>query len=121
MPLELTVDAVGTVTAAGAVVGAAGTAIPLAFASVSWNGVMQSGTHNVATAYNSATKRYEITITGVAYDRLQFTALAVKSGYSNSMSFLNTDSANGKLLVDVRDVNGNLKQDDFGVVVFQHH
>lgn len=111
----------GTVTAAGAVIGASGSAIPLAFASVGANGAKQTGTSNVSSAYNAATKRYEITIPGVNYDRLSYTALATRSGYSTGMFFLNTDSAAGKLLVDVRDVNGNLNQADFGVVVFEHH
>jgi len=122
MPVaELTVASDGTVTAAGPVVGASGSAIPLAFASVSFDGTKQSGTSNITTTYDKSSKRYVLTITGVNYDRLSHTAVANKSGYSGAMSFLNVDSLNGKLIVDTRDVNGKLIQDDFTVVVFKAH
>jgi hypothetical protein len=79
---------------------------------------MQSGSSNFSTNYNTNTKRYEITIAGVNYDRLQYVAVANPSGWGNKMSFINTDSLNGKLVIDVRDANGNLIQNDFAVVVF---
>ena len=122
MPVEFSVEADGTMTAAGQVVGAYGSTIPLAFVSVSFDGTKQSGTSNVTTFFNKTTKRYEITIKGVTYNRLQYTAVATMSGYNNKIWIINTDdSPNGKLLVDLRDVNGNLGQADFQVVLFKAH
>ena len=122
MPVEFSVEADGTMTAAGPIYGAYGSSIPLAFVSVSIDGTKQSGTSNVKTAYNKATKRYEITINGVNFNRLQHTAIATMSGWNGKPLFINTDDApGGKLLVDLRDMNGNLGQADFQVVVFKTH
>jgi hypothetical protein len=122
MPVEFTVEADGTMTAAGPIYGASGSAIPLAFVSVSIDGTKQSGTTNVTTAFNKTTKRYEITIAGVRIARTQHTALATMSGWNGKPLLINTDdSSNGKLLVDLRDLNGNLAQADFQVAIFKAH
>ena len=122
MPVEFSVEADGTMTAAGPIVGASGSTIPLAFVSVSFDGTKQSGTSNVTTFFNKTTKRYEITIKGVTYKRLQYTVVATMSGYNNKIWIINTDdSPNGKLMVDLRDMNGNLGQADFQVVLFKAH
>lgn len=122
MPVEFSVEADGTMTAAGPIYGASGSSIPLAFVSVSIDGSKQSGTTNVTTAYNKTTKRYEITIAGMRFSRVQHTAVATMSGWNGKPLLINTDdSPNGKLLVDLRDLNGNLGQADFQVVVFKAH
>ena len=94
MPVaELTVASDGTVTAAGPVVGASGSAIPLAFASVSFDGTKQSGTSNITTTYDKSSKRYVLTITGVNYDRLSHTAVANKSAICAASERASTDTA----------------------------
>jgi len=122
MPVEFCVEADGTMTAAGPIYGACGSAIPLAFVSVSYDGTKQSGTTNVTTFFNKTTRTYEMTLSGVKFNRLQYTAVATVSGWNGRPLLINTDdSADGKLLVDLRDMNGALGQADFQVVVFKTH
>jgi hypothetical protein len=120
MPVEFSVEADGTMTAAGAIYGANGSLMPLAFASVSFDGSKQSGTSNLRTTYNRTTRTYEISLDGIHFNRTQYTAIASVSGWNGRPLFINTDdSADGKLLVDLRDINGSLGQADFQVVVFK--
>ena len=122
MPVEFSVEADGTMTAAGAVYGAYGSSLPLAFVSVSFDGTKQSGTSNIRTTYNRTTRTYEIALDGLHFNRAQYTAIATVSGWNGRPLFINTDdSADGKLLVDLRDINGSLGQADFQVVVFKAH
>jgi hypothetical protein len=102
--------------------------IPIAFASVSYDGTMQSGTSNVTTDYNSSTGLYELKIAGVCFLRTSYTTVATVSGYNGFPAgalFVNTDDdghyckQTGKLNVGLRDVDGNLEQADFQVVVFK--
>jgi hypothetical protein len=104
--------------------------VPLAFASVSYDGTKQSGTSNITTSYNSSTGLYEMKITGVCFLRTSYTTVATVSGYNGfpkGALFVNTDDdgdfchATGDLIVGLRDVNGNLTQADFQVVVFKTH
>jgi len=98
-------------------------AIPLAFASVAATGAMQSGTANITSAYNSTTGLYEFVIKGTNFVRTNFTTVASVSGYNGfpqGALFVNTDDdGQGKLVVGLRDINGNLHQADFQVVVFR--
>ncbi len=120
MPVEFRVDE--TITAAGTTYRVNGSSIPLAFVNVSFDGSKQSGTSNVTTTYNKTTRTYEITLGGVNFDRIQYTAIASVSGWNGRPLFINTDdSADGKLLVDLRDIHGALGQADFQVVVFKAH
>lgn len=109
-----------TIIAPGAIKSADGSSIPIAFVSVSADGSKQSGTSNVRTTYNKTTRTYEITLNGVQFNRTKYTALATVSGWNGRPLFINTDdSADGKLLVDLRDVHGALGQADFQVAVFK--
>ena len=101
---------------------------PIAFASVASTGAKQSGTANVTTDYNSTTGLYELKITGVCFLRTSYTTVATVSGYNgfpDGALFVNTDDdgdfchSTGKLIVGLRDVNGNLQKADFQVVVFK--
>jgi hypothetical protein len=103
---------------------------PIAFASVSFDGTKQSGTSNIKTSYNSATGLYQMKIAGVCFLRTSYTAVATVSGYNGfpqGALFVNTDDdgdfchATGDMVVGLRDVNGNLTQADFQVVVFKSH
>jgi hypothetical protein len=100
-------------------------AIPLAFASVSFDGTTQSATANITSSYNSTTGLYEFTIKNTNFARTNFTTVATVSGYNGfpqGALFVNTDdNGAGKLIVGLRDVNGNLHQADFQVVVFRTH
>lgn len=96
-----------------------GSGIPIAFASVSYDGTEQSGTSNVTTDYNSTTGLYELKIARVCFLRTSYTTVATVSGYNgfpNGALFVNTDDdghyckQTGKLVVGLRDVNGNLQQ-----------
>jgi hypothetical protein len=97
--------------------------IPIAFASVSGiDGTLQSGTSNVTSSYDSSTGLYQITISGVCFDRLTYTTVATVSGYNGwpvGALFVNTNSGNCALTVQLTDVNGTLEQADFQVVVFK--
>jgi hypothetical protein len=97
--------------------------IPIAFASVSGiDGALQSGTSNVTSSYDSSTGLYRIKISGVCFDRLEYTTVATVSGYNGwpiGALFVNTNSGNCALTVQLTDVNGNLEQADFQVVVFK--
>lgn len=122
MAVEFSVEAPDAITAAGAIHDANGSSIPLAFVSVSADGSRQSGTSNVRTTYNKTTRTYEVTLDGVQFNRTRYTALATVSGWNGRPLFINTDdSADGKLLVDLRDVHGALGQADFQVAVFKAH
>jgi hypothetical protein len=101
---------------------------PIAFASVASVGTKQSGTSNIRADYNSTTGLYELKITGVCFLRTSYTTVATVSGYNgfpDGALFVNTDDdgdfchATGKLIVGLRDVNGNLEKADFQVVVFK--
>ena len=120
MAVASSVEAPNTVPAAGAVHTGDGSSIPIAFVSVSADGSKQSGTSNVRTTYNKTTRTYEITLDGVRFNRTKYTALATVSGWNGRPLFINTDdSADGKLLVDLRDVHGALGQADFQLAVFK--
>jgi hypothetical protein len=118
-----------TLTMASAAFAADGSQIPIAFASISAiGGTVQSGTTNVTSTLNSSTGLFEIGITGVCFDRQNYTVVATVSGYNtwpNGAAFINTNDdgdschATGKLYVQLLDVNGNLVQDDFQFVVFK--
>jgi hypothetical protein len=116
-----TVKTSGSVQASGPVIGPYGAAVPLAFASVSAWGTVQSGTSNVTAAYNSTTKKYEITISGVSFSRVNYTAIATVSGSVGLRGTTVDDDSSGHLVVGIWDVSGNTRQEDFTVVVFQHH
>ena len=103
---------------------------PIAFASVSFDGTKQSGTSNITTSYNSTTGLYQMKIAGVCFLRTSYTTVATVSGYNGfpqGALFVNTDDdgdfchATGHLVVGLRDINGNLTQADFQVVVFKSH
>ena len=105
-----------------------GSGIPIAFASVSYDGTKQSGTSNVTTDYDSSTGLYELKIAGVCFLQTSYTTVATVSGYNgfpNGALFVNTDDdgnfchSTGKLIVGLRDIGGDLKQADFQVVVFK--
>ena len=122
MPVDFSVEGGGTMTAEAPTYEAYGSAIPLAFASISCDGHKQSGTSNVAVVFNKTTRTYEITLSGVQFNRMQYTAVATVSGWNGRPLLINTDdSADGKLLVDLRDANGALGQADFQFVVFKAH
>lgn len=115
-------------SATGSAFAAHNSQIPIAFASVSYDGTLQSGTTNVTTSYNSSTGLYQIKITGVCFVRTNFSTVATVSGYNGwpqGALFVNTDDdgnychSTGDLVVGLRDVNGNLTQADFQVVVFK--
>ncbi|MGA3195702.1 MAG: hypothetical protein ABSD39_11930 [Terriglobales bacterium] len=120
---------VTTLAMAGSAFAANGSQIPIAYASISAiGGTVQTGTSNVTSTYNTSTGMFEITIKGVCYDRLNYTVVATVSGFNgwpNGAAFVNTDDdgdschKNGNLYVSLRDVNGNLVQDDFQIVVFK--
>jgi hypothetical protein len=122
MPVEFSVEADGTMTAAGAIYGANGSSMPVAFVSVASGGSRQSGTSNVRTIYNPTTKIYQISLDGIRFNRTQYTAIATVSGWNARPLLINTDdSADGKLLVDLPDINRSLGQADFQVAVFKAH
>jgi hypothetical protein len=109
---------------------AGGTGDPLAFASVASIGTKQSGTSNITPDYNSTTGLYELKIAGVCFVRTSYTTVATVSGYNGfpeGALFVNTDDdghrckATGKLIVGLRDINGNLQKADFQVAVFRAH
>jgi len=122
MPVDFSVEGGGTMTAEAPMYEAYGSAIPMAFASISYDGHKQSGTSNVAVFFNKTTRTYEITLSGVKFNRTQYTAVATVSGWNGRPLLINTDdSVDGKLLVDLRDANGALGQADFQFVVFKTH
>jgi hypothetical protein len=105
-----------------------GSRIPIAFASVSYDGSKQSGTSNVTSSYNSQTGLYQLKIAGICFLRTSYTTVATVSGYNGFTQgalFVNTDDGGhychetGDLIVGLRDVNGTLEKADFQVVVFQ--
>lgn len=106
-----------------------GSQLPIAYASISAiGGTVQSGTTNVSSTLNSSTGLFEITIKDVCFDRQNYTTVATVSGYNGwptGAAFINTNDdgdschATGKLYVQLLDVNGNIVQDDFQIVVFQ--
>jgi hypothetical protein len=118
-----------TLTIASNASAANGSQVPIAFASISAiGGTVQSGTTNVSSTYNSSTGLFEITIAGVCFDRQDYTTVATVSGYNGwptGAAFINTNDdgdschATGKLYVQLLDVEGNLVQDDFQIVVFK--
>jgi hypothetical protein len=102
--------------------------LPVAIASVSYDGTLQSGTSNITSSYNSQTGLYELKIAGVCFLRTSYTTVATVSGYNGwpqGALFVNTDDdgdychKTGDLIVGLRDVNGSLIQADFQVVVFK--
>ncbi len=115
-------------TVAGSAFAAHNSQIPVAFASVSYDGTLQSGTSNVTSSYNSSTGLYQIQITNVCFVRTNYSTVASVSGYNGwpkGALFVNTDDdghfckQTGALVVGLRDVNGDLQQADFQVVVFK--
>ncbi len=118
-----------TLTIAGNAFAANNSQIPIAFASISAiGGALQSGTSNVSSTLNSSTGLFEITIKDVCFDRLNYTVVATVSGYNgwpSGAAFINTNDdgdsclSTGKLYVQLLDVNGNVVQDDFQIVVFK--
>jgi hypothetical protein len=118
-----------TLTLAGNTFAGSSSTSPIAFASISAiDGTVQSGTPNVTSTLNTSTGLFEITITNVCFDRLDYTVVATVSGYNGwptGAAFINTnddgDSCHltGKLYVQLLDVNGNIVQDDFQIVVFK--
>ena len=110
----------GTVNAAGPVIGAAGSGIPIAFATVKSDGTWVSGTSNCTTIWNSSNSWYEITISGVNYTGWGFSAIATLFGYPGYPATISTDAANNKLLVYIHDAGGNQRQAHFSVAVFQY-
>jgi hypothetical protein len=118
-----------TLTLAGNTFAASNELNPVAFASISAiGGVVQTGTPNVTSTLNTSTGLFEITITGVCFDRLDYTVVATVSGYNgwpNGAAFINTNDdgdschSTGKLYVQLLDVDGNIVADDFQIVVFK--
>jgi len=109
----------GTLTSSGLIIGASGSSLPLAYASVGFAADKQSGTSNISVVWNSTAKHYELTIAGVTYDRAKYTAIITLS--AAGPRFCGNDSANGNLVVQIWDTQGNPVQADFQVVIFQAH
>jgi len=118
-----------TLSSSGNAFAANGSQIPIAFASISAiGGAVQSGTSNVSSTLNTSTGLFEITITGVCFDRQDYTVVATVSGYNGwpkGAAFVNTNDdgdschSTGKLYVQLLDVDGDVVQDDFQLVVFK--
>lgn len=77
---------------------------PRAFAFINTDGTKASGTSNVSSLWNAASKWYEITITGESYFFTSFATLVTPSAICTD-AIARTDSFGGKLLVRIWDVS----------------
>ena len=93
---------------------------PIAFAYISSNGTVNSGSGNVSVSYDNGIGRYIITITGESYFFSNYVTVVTPSGgFSGNVSEINTSSSGGNLLVYLRDDAGNAIQENFQFVTFK--
>jgi hypothetical protein len=89
--------------------------LPIAYGNVSASGFINSGSGNFTVTYNTASKWYEIAISGENYFYTNYTTVVTPLG----MSIAVTSSVSGRLLVEFYTIGGLLKQDGFSFVVYK--
>jgi hypothetical protein len=99
--------------------GVATAATPIAYGVVNSSGTLVSGTSNVTASFDSANKRYLVTIAGETYSNTGFATFVTPSASSTVPLFPTTSALNGQLLVRVWNLAGNPAQSAFSFVTYK--
>jgi hypothetical protein len=89
---------------------------PVAFGTILTNGQKASGTNNWSSTYNSALRRYEVTINGENYYYLNYASSITPTG---DVRHCRSSSVSGKLLVYCTDPSGVAAQSRFSFSVYK--
>jgi hypothetical protein len=98
--------------------GLPGRATPVAFGAVSAGGASTAASPNIASSWDAANTRYEITITAENYTSGNYIAV-VTSANAGAPVIASTDSVNGHLLVYFSNLAGSHVQAPFSFVVYK--
>ena len=90
----------------------------IAFGSIKEDGMIHSGSSNLQCSWDPVFKDYTITIPNVSYDYKDFSTLITPTSSTVYSSY--TRSKNNKLLVTLRDLNGDKIEGSFSFVTHQH-
>ena len=96
--------------------GTSNRATPIAYAFISKNGSVASGTPNVSSTWNAVGKLYEITISGENYYYSSYVTVVTPCGGAYVTS---TGSSSPKLIVKIYDLTGSLVQGYFQFVTYK--
>jgi hypothetical protein len=99
--------------------GVANQATPIAYGVVNLFGNLVSGTPNVTASFDSANKRYLITIAGENYSNAGYTTVVTPSGSSTVPLLPTTSAVSNQLLVRVWNLAGNPVQSAFSFVTYK--
>ncbi len=98
--------------------GTSNRATPIAYAQITPEGTVQSGTPNVSASYNAIFKRYEITLTDVAFTTAGYQVIATAIGETPRLISVGALGLT-KMTIHIADANGTLVADNFSFVVFK--